>query len=44
MVPAIALGPSALEETARARGFNGYLVWPFAPWQLCRLVASVTAG
>jgi CheY-like chemotaxis protein len=40
-VPAIALGTGASEEAARSRGFDEFLVTPFLPWDLCRLVGRL---
>lgn len=42
MVRLIAVGVRAAEERSRALGVDGYLVKPFDPWELCRLVASLT--
>lgn len=44
VVPAIALGAKGLEAAALAGGFNAFLATPFVPWQLCRLISSITAG
>jgi CheY-like chemotaxis protein len=42
VVPAIAIGAAdALDDVARARGFQAYMRTPLDPWGLCRLVSSL---
>src|SRR2546425_2087519 len=40
-VAAIGLGPEDAEREARSCGFDGYLVKPFDPWELCALVGRL---
>jgi CheY-like chemotaxis protein len=44
VVPAIALGAHGLEANALADGFDAFLPTPFVPWDLCRLVGSITTS
>ena len=42
VVPAIGIGAAdALDDVARARGFQAYMRTPLDPWGLCRLVSSL---
>ncbi|HET7343731.1 MAG TPA: hypothetical protein VFL90_19865 [Methylomirabilota bacterium] len=41
-MPAVAVGPGALADTARLNGVDAYVVEPVDAWALCRLVAEVT--
>ena len=44
MVPAVAMGDGGANgELARARGYDGYLVKPLDPWELCRMVSTLLA-
>ena len=44
VVPAIALGAKGLEAAALAGGFTAFVATPFAPWELCRLISTLTTG
>ena len=41
-VAAVAVGESGLESLARERGFDAYIEKPFDPWELCRVVSSLS--
>jgi len=43
VLPAIALSSRALtEEPGGGRGFDAHLTKPFSPWDLCKLIATLT--
>ncbi len=43
MARLIAIGPTQREVAARAKGYDGFVRRPFDPWELCRLVSSLTS-
>ena len=43
VVPVIGIGPGDREDVSRAGGCDAFLPAPFAPWDVCGLVAKLVA-
>ncbi len=43
MVRAVGIGLPGREAAARAKGYDGFVRRPIDPWELCRLVSSLTS-